>query len=145
MSKVSAVPQISIPPLDNIPLLSNHLIISSPIFPPHPGLMPSKFRAGLKTASLCSDFGNLSKIFRILCSQHSCSLVCRHTFGSAAQKPDPPSAIANDGSFIPRFFNPINTLYQLSADSRKPSSSANRCFLPEMSTPIITSKHRFSS
>ncbi len=45
----------------------------------------------------------------------------------------------------PAFFKSVKTSNQLSVDSRNPSRSANRCFFPVISTPMITSKHRFSS
>lgn len=144
-SKVLAMPQINIRWLDNMRLFSNHLTIASPTFPPLPGLKLNKSRAISRPLPNVRPLAICPRYFAFCATNTVRALVCRHTFGSAAQNPQPPSAIANAGSFIPRFFKSVKQLYQLSVLSRNPSRIAKRCFLPKISTPIITNRHLFSS
>jgi hypothetical protein len=107
----------------------------------------------LPLSGLLSTFGRLLPThFSVICSKYSafcaagnCSFVCPNTSGRAAQKPNPPSAIANAGSFNPRFLRSDSNSFQLSFDSQNPCLSPSRCFSPNSSIPLITNKHAFSN
>src|SRR5262245_56551924 len=80
-----------------------------------------------------------------LWSQPRCSRVFGHTSRTAVQNPRAPSPTATTGARMPRRFRSRSTVFQLSALSRWPSSTAINSFVPSARTPIITSVQRRSS
>ena len=90
----------------------------------------------------CSDFGNLSSTFNVLCTQHRCSRVVGYASTIAFQNPDAPSPTATAGAIAkPARFQVhqqfLPTLLALPVAVGEPINS----FRPSGVAPINTSMH----